>query len=85
MEISSMILRTKPERLEGVRHQVDRIPGVEIHGDTGDGRMVVTVEDGEGYRVEDSITKLHEVDGVLAISLVYEYCDDGLETAEAKQ
>jgi len=25
------------------------------------------------------------VDGVLAISLVYEYCDDGLETAEAKQ
>jgi nitrate reductase NapD len=85
MEISSMILRTRPERLEGVRRQVDRIPGVEIHGDSGDGRLVVTVEDGEGYRVEDSITKLHEVDGVLAISLVYEYCDDGLETAEAKQ
>lgn len=85
MNISSMILRTRPERLESVRRQVDRIRGVEIHGDNGDGRLVVTVEDGEGYRVEESITKLHEVDGVLAISLVYEYCDDGLETAEAKQ
>jgi nitrate reductase NapD len=85
MEISSMILRTRPERLEGVRSQVRAIPGVEIHGDSGDGRLIVTVEDGEDYKVEDSITRLHEVDGVMAISLVYEYCDNGLATGEARQ
>lgn len=79
MEVSSMILRTRPERLAQVRGQLLGIPGVEVHGDTGDGRLVVTVEDGEGYRVSDSITRLHEVDGVMAISLVYEYCDNGLE------
>lgn len=80
-----MILRASPERLKSVRHRVSRIPGVEIHGDTGDGRLVVTVEDGEGYRVADSITKLHQMDGVLAISLVYEYCDDALESAQPRQ
>lgn len=85
MEISSMILRSKPERLAHVRDQLLGIPGVEIHGDTGDGRIVVTVEDGDGYKVGDSITRLHEVDGVMAISLVYEYCDDSLKTGEAMQ
>lgn len=85
MEISSMILRTLPERLAAVRGQVQAIPGVEIHGDTGDGRLVVTVEDGADYKVEDSITRLHEVDGVMAISLVYEYCDSNLENGEVAQ
>lgn len=85
MEVSSMILRTRPERIDHVRGQLVAIPGVEVHDDAGDGRLVVTVEDGEGYKLSDSITRLHEVDGVVAISLVYEYCDNGLETGEARQ
>lgn len=85
MEVSSMILRTRPERLGDVRGELDAIPGVEIHGDPGDGRLVITVEDGDGYKVSESITRLHEVDGVMAISLVYEYSDDSLNTGEAKQ
>ena len=85
MEISSMFLRTRPERLDRVREQVRDIPGVEVHADSGDGRLIVTVEDGADYRIADSITRLHEVDGVMAISLVYEYCDNGLETGEARQ
>lgn len=85
MEISSMILRTKPARLDQVRDELQRIPGVEIHGDGADGRLVVTVEDGEGYRVEDSIAMLHGVPGVMSISLVYEFCDNGLNYREAEQ
>ncbi|HMV53222.1 MAG TPA: chaperone NapD [Rhodocyclaceae bacterium] len=85
MELSSMILRTRPERIDRVRGQLLAIPGVEVHGDAGDGRLVVTVEDGDGYKLSDSITRLHDVDGVVAISLVYEYSDNGLETGEARQ
>lgn len=85
MELSSMILRTRSERIDRVRGQLLAIPGVEVHGDAGDGRLVVTVEDGDGYKLSDSITRLHDVDGVVAISLVYEYSDNGLETGEARQ
>lgn len=85
MEISSMILRARPEDFDRVRAQLAAIPGVEVHGESGEGKIVVTVEDGEGYRVEDSITMLHEVDGVMAVALVYEYCDNGLETEEARR
>jgi nitrate reductase NapD len=85
MEISSMILRTRPQDFHRVRMQLAAIPGVEIHGESDEDKIVVTVEDGEGYRVEDSITRLHEVDGVMAVALVYEYCDNALETEEAKR
>jgi nitrate reductase NapD len=85
MEISSMILRARPDDFGRIRAQLAHIPGVQVHGENDEGKIVVTVEDGEGYRVEDSITRLHEVDGVMAVALVYEYCDNGLETEEAKR
>jgi nitrate reductase NapD len=78
MNISSVIVRARPDKLAGVRHGITTIPGVEIHADSGDGRIVVTVEDGDNHSVPESIVKLHNLDGVIAASLVYQYSDDGL-------
>ncbi len=78
MNISSVILRAWPEQLPGVRNGLTAIPGVEIHADGGDGRLVLTIEDGEGYTLPDVFLKLHQLDGVISASLVYQYCDDGL-------
>ena len=78
MNISSVILRARPEKLAGVRRGIATIAGVEIHADAGDGRIIVTVEDGEHHSAPESIVKLHNIDGVIAASLVYQYCDDGL-------
>jgi nitrate reductase NapD len=79
MEVSSMVLRTRPELLPRVRAELTRIPGVEVHAQTDDGRVALTVEDVDGFKVADSITRLHEVPGVIAISLIYEYSDDMVE------
>lgn len=78
MNISSVILRAQPEKLPGVRDGLAAIPGVEIHADGGDGRLVLTLEDGAGYAPPDVFSKLHQLDGVISASLVYQYCDDGL-------
>jgi nitrate reductase NapD len=78
MNISSVILRTRPERLPGVRRQLTAMPGVEVHAEDGDGRLVLTLEDGEGYAPPDIFLKLQGLDGVLSASLVYQYCDDDL-------
>ena len=76
MNISSVILRAQPEKLGGVRNGLAAMPGVEIHADGNDGRLVLTIEDGEGYAPPDVFLKLHELDGVICASLVYQYCDD---------
>jgi nitrate reductase NapD len=84
MNISGVILRARPENVGGVRNDLAAIPGVEIQADGGDGRLVLTIEDGEGYAPLDIFLKLNELDGVISASLVYQYCDDGLPQ-EAKK
>ncbi len=78
MNISSVILRAQPEKLGGVRTSLAAIPGVEIHADGNDGRLVLTIEDGAGCAPPDVFLKLHQLDGVISASLVYQYCDDEL-------
>ena len=73
-----MVLRAQPEKLPGVRNGVATIPGVEIHADGNDGRLVLTIEDGDRYAPSDVFLKLNQLDGVISASLVYQYCDDGL-------
>ena len=58
--------------------------GVAQDGDAEEvGRIVVTVEDGEGWSVTDSILAVNLAPKVQAVTLAYEYTDDGLELTEA--
>ena len=61
-----------------------RIPGVELHGaSAGTGKIIVTVEDGEGWSVADSIVAVNMAPKVHGVTLAYEYTDEGLEHLEA--
>jgi len=79
MNISGVIVRARPERAAAVREELLRIPGVTLHADAGNGRMVITVEDGPEHSVEDSLLRVHVVEGLLCASLVYQYSNDSLE------
>jgi nitrate reductase NapD len=79
MNICSVIVRARPERLASVRGNLARIAGVEVHGDTADGRVIVTIEDCADGSGADAFVKLHNVDGVIGASLVYQYCDEASE------
>ena len=76
MNISGVIVRTRPERQAIVRGRLLAIPGVQLHAEGDGGRMVVTVEDGAGWSTEDSLLKVHLVEGVVSASLVYQFNDD---------
>lgn len=78
MNISSVILRARPDKLDGVRRSLAAMPGVEIHADGNDGRLVITLEDSGGDTSAESFVKLHYLEGVIGASLVYQYSDDGL-------
>jgi nitrate reductase NapD len=77
MNISGVLVRARPERFAEVLSALNNIAGVEIHRaeETG-GSIVVTLEDGIGYSVEDSLLQLHLVDGISDAALVYQYSDD---------
>lgn len=84
MRIASLVVRAKPEHFAELSETLGEIPGVELHGtSTENGRMVLTIEDGEGYSMTDSILAVSLAEHVLGATLAYEYTDEGLELLEA--
>lgn len=84
MKIVSLVLKFLPERAADVRAAIEAVPGASVHSDSGDGRMIVLVEDGEGYSTADSIIKVHHVPHVMSITLAYEYSDADTVAMEAQ-
>jgi nitrate reductase NapD len=76
MNICSLVVHARPERLGGVQTDLERMPGVEVHGRSEDGKLVVTVEDTPDSRASDIAMSIHNVDGVLNAVLIYHYGGD---------
>ncbi len=84
MKIASLVVRILPDDYEQVREALLAIPGVELHGFAQEtGRIIVTVEDGEDWAVTNSILAVNLTPKVQAVTLAYEYTDEGLELTEA--
>lgn len=73
---------------EGKRVEVlgrlNAFDGVEVHAETEDGRMVITIEDTEEMLAADRITVIDRLPGVINSSLVYHQFEsqDKLELEE---
>ncbi|MDI6748336.1 MAG: chaperone NapD [Rhodocyclaceae bacterium] len=79
MNITGVLVRALPERFPETLTALRNIAGVEIHAAEEDGgRIVLTLEDGTGYSVEDSLLKVHLIDGISDAALVYQYSDENL-------
>jgi len=85
MRVASLVVRARPERVAALAEELARMPGVETHAIQPDGRLVVTVEDLDGVYPAESIVSIHNLGGVIGVSLVYEYSDaeSGSESEEA--
>jgi nitrate reductase NapD len=81
MNISGVIVHARPERTHEVRAALERLPGVEVHAVTDNGRLVVTVEE---YGASDGRAnmELHNIDGVLSAAMIYHHCEDEFESSE---
>ena len=80
MKMASVVLQVKPEFIGAVSESLRHIPGVELHGANVElGRIIATVEDGEGYAMTDSLLAVNLAPHVLGFTVAYEYTDEGLE------
>lgn len=76
MNISGVLVRTFPDGVLPVSACLTELPGVEVHGNNSDGRIVVTVEQQEANQLADVITKMTNLPGVLAASMIYHQFED---------
>lgn len=81
MNISGVIVHARPERTQQVRAALERLPGVEVHAVTDNGRLVVTIEEDEGTAGRTTM-ELQTVEGVLSAALIYHHCEDEFEPNE---
>ena len=72
MGLASLVLRIHPEKRADAEAALSALPGVECHGMSPDGRLVVTVEDAPGATVPDTLIAIHRIPQVLAATLAYE-------------
>jgi nitrate reductase NapD len=80
MRIASLVVRAAPDFVDVLAQSLPGIPGVEVHGSSRDeGRLVVSVEDGEGYSMADSLIAVNMAPHVQGVTMAYEYTDEGLE------
>jgi nitrate reductase NapD len=76
MNICSLVVHARPERLGGVQRDLEGMPGVEVHGRSQEGKLVVTVEDTGQASAADTMMAVQNLDGVLDAMLIYHYGGD---------
>ncbi len=83
MNICGILVHARPGYAAAVRSRMDAMPGVEVHGETAEGRFVVTVEDLPGVDVGETVLALHRLPGVLTAALVYHHFEPDSENEDA--
>ncbi len=76
MGIYSVVIHTRPENLQSVSDRLKVIGGVEVHGTSDKGKLVVSLEHPERGYCSETLMSFHNIPGVLNSSLIYEYSGD---------
>lgn len=75
IHLASAIVLAKVTKVQSVVESLTAIPGIEVHNNSGDGRIVITVESPRYREVADILLSLRDIEGVLSSELVYQYSD----------
>ena len=82
MSISGLVIHTRPIQTEAVARKIGALDGAEIHAAADDGRLVVTVDEPDNAKATDAFVKIQDLDGVLSVSLVYNYFEQPTDEKE---
>lgn len=83
MNISSLVIRTRPEHAPAVRAALSRMPGVAIEAETAAGQLVVVADHDNAGTAADAYVAMNRIEGVLSVNLIYQYSDDTPVNPEA--
>lgn len=75
LNICGCLVHAAPGTVGRVSDAIAATPGCEVHAEQ-DGRLVVTVEDTAQRRASDLIMDMHQIPGVLTITLTYHHFEE---------
>ena len=76
MNICGCLAHVSPVHADAAAQVMNEIPGVEVHAQTDEGRFVVVVEDTPARLASEIIMDLHQIPGVLSVTLTYHHFED---------
>ncbi len=76
MNICGCLLSVSPDYITPARRAIEAMDGTEIHAATDDGRFVVVVEDTPARFASDTIMALHQIPGVVSLTINYHHFED---------
>jgi nitrate reductase NapD len=80
MNICGCLVHIAPDKTLSARQALTDTRGVAIHAEADDGRFVVVVEDTDARLASETIMELHQIPGVISLSLTYHHFEDLAET-----
>ena len=66
-----MVVNVQPDGLQAVKDEIRTLPGVEIHGESDAGKLVLVLESDSQNRITDIIARINDIRHVLTTALVY--------------
>lgn len=76
MNICGCLIHVAPRYKEQAVAAIAATEGAEIHGQSDEGRFVVVVEDTPERFASDTIMALHQIPGVVSLTLTYHHFED---------
>lgn len=76
MNICGCLVHAMPDKSDGVKQALAAMNGVEVHASSDDGRTVVVVEDTAEALASDLIMDMHQIPGVISVTLTYHHFED---------
>jgi len=71
MNIVSLVLRIHPETRAEAEAALTAYPGVECHGMSDDGKLVVTIETETDGETTSTYDRIGQMDGVMSVAMVF--------------
>ncbi|WP_153448404.1 chaperone NapD [Vibrio algicola] len=85
VHISSLVVHVVPKYLAKIKAKITSLDGVEIYGESEEGKLVVVVEtQNQGY-ITDTIDVINNLDHVLSVALVFHQIETDLDEDEIKE
>ena len=75
VHVAGLVVHAYPDAVPRVARAVRAIPGADVHAESRDGKLVVTLEAGDDAAIADAIVRLQTLPGVLAAALVYQHSE----------
>jgi nitrate reductase NapD len=77
LEIASILVRARPERLDTVVQAIGALSGAQIYGRDPKGKLVVVLEGSDVGAIGTTLNTISMIPDVLAAALVFHGTDDG--------